>query len=339
MNLDNFERLGLAFLPTPLHPLKRLSAELGGPEIWIKRDDCTGLAAGGNKTRKLEYLVADAVRSGADTLVTIGGVQSNHTRQTAAAAAAVGLDCVLVQERWAEWENTHYEKVGNLLFSRILGADIEVLDDSFLKDGGLAPRASLRNAAERLRRAGRSPYIVPGGASDHRLGGLGYVNCALEIYHQQKDLDIQFDYLIHATSSGSTQAGLIVGFHTLNVPIQVIGIDVNAALHETSSVVSKITEETLELLDVNEAMAKDAIHIEGDYAGPAYGVPDDPTIEAIRLVGRLEGVLLEPVYEGKSMAALIDIVRRGLIAPSSKILFVHLGGIPALHAYSDLFTP
>ena len=337
MKLDEFPRYELAFLPTMIHPLRRLSAELGGPEIWIKRDDCTGLAGGGNKTRKLEYLVADAVASRADTLVTIGGIQSNHTRQTAAAAAAAGLNCVLVQERWAEWDNPHYEEVGNLLFSRILGANIEVLDGSFLKDGRRAPRDSLIAAAERVRASGAVPYVIPAGASDHRLGGLGYVNCSFEIDNQMQERGIRFDYLVHATSSGSTQAGLVVGIHLRDMPIQIIGIDVNAAAEATRDIVIKIANDTARLLGIDPPIPSSAIHIESGYSGPAYGFPDHATLEAIRLVARLEGILLDPVYEGKSMAGLIDLVRRGSFNKTDNILYLHLGGTPALHAYSDLF--
>jgi 1-aminocyclopropane-1-carboxylate deaminase len=210
MNLERFERFPLAHLPTPLEPLKRLSAHLGGPGIWIKRDDCTGLAGGGNKTRKLEYLLPDALAHGAETLVTIGGIQSNHTRQTAAAAARAGLGSVLVLERWVDWPAENYERVGNILLSRILGAHVEIAPGCVA-----SASANLADAAERVRSQGGVPYVIPSGASDHPLGGLGYVRCAQEILHQSKDNGLRFSAVVHATSSGSTQAGLIVGLAAL----------------------------------------------------------------------------------------------------------------------------
>ena len=223
MNLDRFGRFLLAHLPTPLGPLWRLSSHLGGPEVWIKRDDCTGLAGGGNKTRKLEYLLSDALEQRADTLVTIGGIQSNHARQTAAAAARAGLRSVLVLERWVNWSGEGYEVVGNILFSRILGADIQISSGSVA-----SANTNLAEAAERVRSQGGVPYVIPSGASEHPLGGLGYVRCALEIVQQSEEKGLQFSAVVHATSSGSTQAGLVVGFAALGTTCRVIGIDVDA---------------------------------------------------------------------------------------------------------------
>ena len=237
--LAAFPRIGLTLVPTPLEPLKRLTAFLGGPEIWIKRDDCTALGGGGNKLRKLEYLVADAIAQGADTLITVGGIQSNHTRQTAAAAAKAGLKCILLHLQWVDWPTPHYDQVGNFLFGKMLGADVRVAnigpDESLLASEHL-----IEEIAAEIRAQGRVPYIVPSGASDHPLGGLGYVDCAVELIEQQKSLGLTFDYLVHATSSGSTQAGLITGFHTLNWPTVVIGVDVNNDVPWMQNVVAKL---------------------------------------------------------------------------------------------------
>ena len=334
MKLERFERFPLAHLPTAVEPLRRLSAHLGGPEIWIKRDDCTGLAGGGNKTRKLEYLVSDALAQGADTLVTIGGIQSNHTRQTAAAAARAGLRSVLVLERWVNWPDDNYERVGNILLSRILGAHIEIAPGSVA-----SASANLANAAERVRSLGGVPYVIPSGASDHPLGGLGYLRCALEILQQSEETGLQFSAVVHATSSGSTQAGLVVGFAALSATCRVIGIDVDADAGNTRSTVLRIARSTAALVDARREIADEDVQIAAAYAGDSYGLPSPQTIEAIRLMGRLEGVLLDPVYEGKAMAGLIDMIRRQQFAPSDRILFLHLGGTPALHAYADLFAP
>lgn len=332
-----FERFPLAHLPTPVHSLKHLSKHLGGPQIWIKRDDCTGLAGGGNKTRKLEYLVADALCQNADTLVTIGGIQSNHTRQTAAAAAVAGLDCILLHARWVEWDTPHYDKVGNFLFGQVLGAEVRIIDLSAEK-GLLASEHLLRDVGESLRSEGKTPYLIPSGASDHRLGGLGYLDCAAELVEQQKLLDVQFDHLIHATSSGSTQAGLVVGFQALDWPTNVIGVDVNSDADWMRRTVAKIANQTAGLVGLECGDSLTHVNVEANYAGPAYGVPDEGTREAIQLVGSLEGILLDPVYEGKSMAALIGMVREGSFSANEQVLFHYLGGSAALHAYSDLFS-
>lgn len=334
--MHQFKRFPLAHLPTPVHPLKRLSQHLGGPQIWIKRDDCSGLAGGGNKSRKLEYLVADALDQRADTLVTIGGIQSNHTRQTAAAAAAAGIGCVLLHARWVDWRTSHYEAVGNFLFGQILGAEARIVDTS-KNDSLLNSQQALEQECESLRSKGKRPYLIPSGASDHRLGGLGYLDCAVELIEQQNSLDMQFDHLIHATSSGSTQAGLIVGFRALDWPTEVIGVDVNGDPGWIGETVTKIAKQTAELASLDLDGLDKIVKIEPGYAGPAYGIPDERTKDAIQLVGRLEGILLDPVYEGKSMAALIGMVREGRFGSDERVLFHYLGGSPALHAYSNLF--
>jgi 1-aminocyclopropane-1-carboxylate deaminase len=333
MNLERFERFPLAQLPTPLEPLKRLTAYLGGPSIWIKRDDCTGLAGGGNKTRKLEYLLPDALARRADTLVTIGGIQSNHTRQTAGAAARAGLKALLVLEHWVSWPGKEYDHVGNILLSRMLGAEIEIAPG-----GGAVSSASanLAAAAERVRSRGGTPYVIPSGASDHPLGGLGYVRCAQEILEQSEENDIRFSAILHATSSGSTQAGLIVGLADFGSPCRVIGVDVDATPDATRSTVLRVARRTAELVDTKHQIADDDVQVAAGYAGDAYGLPTREATDAMRLVGQLEGLLLDPVYEAKAMAGLIDMVRRRQFESSQQILFLHLGGTPAVHAYADL---
>lgn len=327
--LDRFARISLALLPTPLHRLERLSAYLHGPELWIKRDDLTGLGAGGNKVRKLEWVVGDAVRVGADTLVTIGAVQSNHMRQTAAAAARAGLGCRLVLERWVT--SAGADDVGNPLLARLMGADMRILDGAFLPGEGEEPNARLEQSAEELRAAGRVPYVIPRGASDHPLGGLGYAACAVEIA-AQADASCTPDAIVLATSSGSTQAGLIAGLAALGARTPVVGIEVNADIGMTRSIVERLTTSTAEQLGIDAALDPRAHVLEG-YAGEAYGVPSPETLEAIRLMGRLEGIVLDPVYEGKALAGLIGLVRTGALADCERILFVHLGGDPAIHAY------
>lgn len=336
LNLARFPRYRLAFLPTPLHPLKRLSAYLGGPEIWVKRDDCTGLAGGGNKTRKLEFFIADALAKGADTIVTVGGIQSNHTRQTAAAAAAAGLRCELLQMNWVPSDDERYDTVGNILFSRLLAAQLN-LPERRCTVGESEPEFD--EILERLRGEGRRPYAIPGGGSDHPLGGLGYVLCAHELTVQAKQLDISFDTVVHATSSGSTQAGLVAGFHALGAPVRVIGIDVNDDPAFLREVVPSLTAQTLAQIGrTPDRYPADRIAIRADYMGPGYGLPGPGTCAAIRTMASLEGILLDPVYEGKAVEGLIDLVRRGDIVSGERVLYLHLGGAPALHAYASLFA-
>jgi len=334
MNLDSFSRYPLLFGPSPVHPLERLSKVLGGAEVWAKREDCnSGLAFGGNKTRKLEYLVADALALGCDTLVSIGGVQSNHTRQVAAVAARVGMKCVLVQESWVDWPDPIYDKVGNLLLSRILGADIRFVREGF----GIGFKASWEGSLEEVRTAGGRPYPIPAGASDHRLGGLGFARWAEEVAEQERDLGIFFDVIIVCSVTGSTQAGMIAGFACQDRPRRVIGIDGSARPKETLDQVSRIARSTAELIGVGRQLREDEIVLDDRYHAGTYGLADGPTVEAIKMAARLEGMITDPVYEGKSMAALIDMVSRREIPQSSRVLYAHLGGQPALNGYSSLF--
>ena len=331
---QRFERYPLAYLPSPLHPLKRLSAELG-VEIWAKRDDVSsGLAFGGNKVRKLEWLLPDAIRQGCDTLVSIGGVQSNHTRQVAAVAAVSGLRCQLVQEHWAEWEDPVYDKVGNILLSRLMGAQTLLEGEGY----STSLKETWQRALEQVRREGGKPYAIPAGASDHPLGGLGYANFAEELAQQESQLGTFFDTIVTATCTGSTQAGMVVGFRAQERPRRLIGIDTAGDAEMTRRAVTKIARATAELVGLGREIRDQDVIIEPRWAGPAYGVPDEKTIEAIRSAARLEGMITDPVYEGKSMAALIALARAGEIARGSRVLYVHLGGAPALNAYHRAFS-
>jgi 1-aminocyclopropane-1-carboxylate deaminase len=335
MPLDVFERYPLLFGPSPIHPLDRLSNHLGGARVWAKREDCnSGLAFGGNKTRKLEYLLPDALAYGADTLVSIGGVQSNHTRQVAAAAVRAGLKAVLVQESWVDWPDPVNDKVGNILLSRIMGAEVRLVREGF----GIGFKDSWRQALEDVRAAGGTPYAIPAGASDHRLGGLGFANWAYELQQQERELGVFFDTIIVCSVTGSTQAGMIAGFAGQDRPRRVLGIDASAKLDETHAQVERIARATAELIGVGRDLRDEEIILLAGWAGDRYGIPVSSTVDAIRLTGRLEGVILDPVYEGKSMAALIDLVRRGEIPRTSNVLYAHLGGQPALNAYSGVFS-
>src|SRR5689334_10476658 len=334
MALDAFERYPLLFGPSPIHPLDRLTAELGGARIWAKREDCnSGLAYGGNKTRKLEYLVPEALAQGADTLVTIGGVQSNHTRQVAAVAAKLGLKAVLLQESWVDWPDPVNDKVGNILLSRIMGAQVRLVDAEF----GIGFKDSWHRALDEVRAEGGTPYAIPAGASDHRLGGLGFANWAYEVEQQERELGVFFDTIVVCSVTGSTHAGMIAGFAGQDRPRRVLGIDASAKLAETHAQVEKIARSTAELIGLGRDLRHDEITVLEGWAGDLYGVPVQSTLDAIRLTGRLEGMIIDPVYEGKSMAALIDLVRDGEIGKDSNVLYAHLGGQPALNAYSGLF--
>ena len=330
--LEQFERYPLTFGPTPVEPLPRLSAALGGKvDIWAKREDCnSGLALGGNKLRKLEYIVPDAIASGADTLVSIGGVQSNHTRLVAAVAAKIGMQCRLVQESWVPHDDAVYDRVGNILMTRLMGADSRLVDDGF--DIGI--RKSWEEAMQDVRDSGGVPYGIPAGASVHKLGGLGFVGFAEELREQEAELGFRFDYIIVCVVTGSTQAGMIVGFKPDGRASRVIGIDASGTLEQTRAQVQKIAEDTASLIGLGEVIEDEDIVINPDYAYPAYGVPSQETNEAIRLAARTEAMITDPVYEGKSMQGLIDLVGKDFFPSGSRILYAHLGGAPALNGYS-----
>ncbi|WP_283136673.1 1-aminocyclopropane-1-carboxylate deaminase [Rhizohabitans arisaemae] len=331
MTLDSFARYPLLFGPSPVHPLERLTAHLDGARIWAKREDVnSGLAFGGNKTRKLEYLVADALTEGADTLVSIGGVQSNHTRQVAAAAARAGMKAVLVQESWVDWPDSIYDRVGNIQLSRILGADVRLVRAGF----GIEFKESWEQAIADVQAAGNVPYAIPAGASDHRLGGLGFAGWIVELERQERELGVFFDTVIVASGTGSTQAGMIAGNALSERPRRILGVDITATPEQTLAQVARIARATAELIGVEREIADEEIELDLRYHGGIYGIPDEATLDAIRTVARLEGMITDPVYEGKSMAAVIDLVSRGEIAPDSTVLYAHLGGQPAINGYS-----
>jgi 1-aminocyclopropane-1-carboxylate deaminase len=333
--LADFARYPLLFGPSPVHRLDRLTAHLGGPQVWAKREDCnSGLAYGGNKTRKLEYLVPDALAQGATHLVSIGGIQSNHTRQVAAVAAKLGLGARLVQEQWVDWPDAVNDRVGNILLSRIMGAQVQIVDAGF----GIGFKESWENALEEIRAGGGVPYAIPAGASDHPLGGLGFANWAEEVRQQEAELGVFFDTIIVCSVTGSTQAGMIAGFAGQDRPRRVIGIDGSARIDETRAQVERIARRTAELIGLGRDLREDEVVLLGDWAGDYYGIPVASTLDAIRLTGRLEGMIIDPVYEGKSMAGLIGLVERGDIGPDATVLYAHLGGQPALNAYSALFS-
>jgi len=333
--LEKFERFPLTFGPTPIEKLSRLSAHLGGAvEIYAKREDCnSGLAFGGNKLRKLEYIIPDAIASGADTLVSIGGVQSNHTRMVAAVAAKIGMRCRLVQESWVPHEDAVYDRVGNILLSRIMGADVRLVDEDF--DIGIRP--SWEEAIADVKAKGGRPYAIPAGASVHKYGGLGYVGFAEEVRAQERELGFAFDYVVVCTVTGSTHAGMLVGFAKDGRERRVIGIDGSFTPQQTKAQVLSIAQNTAKLVGLGRDIGEDDVVLIGDYAYPAYGVPSDATKDAIRLAARLEGMITDPVYEGKSMQGLIDLVNKGYFPAGSKVLYAHLGGAPALNGYAYAF--
>lgn len=338
MAISDFPRHPLTFGPSPVHPLDRLSRRLGGASVWAKREDVnSGLAFGGNKTRKLEYLVPDILESGADTLVSIGGHQSNHTRQVAAVAAHLGLRARLVQERWVDWDQPGDETAGNILLSRMMGADVRLDPSGF--DIGI--RSSWQEAIQEVEAEGGTPYPIPAGASEHRLGGLGFARWAEEVAAQEEELGVFFDTILVCTVTGSTHAGMIAGFAALEEaggrPRRVIGIDASATPEKTHDQVERIARHTAELIGVRRTLRDDEITVLPGWAGRRYGVPVASTVEAMRTTAELEGVILDPVYEGKSMAGLIDLVADGEIPRDSTVLYAHLGGQPALNAYTGIF--
>src|SRR5438876_2606154 len=295
MSLDSFARVPLLLGPSPVHRLERLSEHLGGEvEIWAKREDCnSGLAYGGNKTRKLEYLAADALAQGCDTLVSIGGVQSNHTRQVAGVAAHLGLSCVLVQEHWVEWPDAVYDKVGNILLSRIMGAEVRLDPADF--DIGIRP--SWEEALASVQERGGKPYPIPAGASDHPLGGLGFARWAGEVADQERQLEVFFDTIVVCAVTGSTQAGMIAGFAAQDRPRRVLGIDGSATVSKTRQQIARIARRTAEAIGLARPLSDAEIVLLDEWHAGTYGIPDRRTIEAIHMCAQLEGVITDPVYE------------------------------------------
>lgn len=335
MNLGKFKRYPLTFGPSPITPLKRLSEHLGGKvELYAKREDCnSGLAFGGNKTRKLEYLIPEAIEGGYDTLVSIGSIQSNQTRQVAAVAAHLGMKCVLVQENWVNYSDAVYDRVGNIEMSRIMGADVRL--DSAGFDIGIRP--SWENAMADVQAKGGKPYPIPAGCSEHPYGGLGFARFADEVRQQEEQLGFKFDYIVVCSVTGSTQAGMIAGFAVDGRAQRVIGIDASAKPQQTREQILRIARHTAELVELGREINDDDVVLDTRFGGPEYGLPSDGTLQAIRLCARLEGVLTDPVYEGKSMHGMIEMVRNNEFPEGSRVLYAHLGGVPAINAYSFLF--
>ena len=338
MRLPEIPRYPLTFGPSPLQHLRRLSEHLAGAQVWAKREDVnSGLAYGGNKIRKLEYLVPDILASGADTLVSIGGYQSNHTRQVAAVAAHLGLRCRLVQEKWVPWDDPVNDKVGNILLSRMMGADSRLDDRGF--DIGI--RDSWKQALREVEEAGGAPYPIPAGASEHPLGGVGFANWAFEVAEQEKAVGVHFDTVVVCTVTCSTHAGMVAGFAALEdltgVRRRIIGIDASATLEKTRAQLERIARHTAEVIELGRDLRDDEFELLGDWAGDLYGIPVESTMDAMRLGAELEAMITDPVYEGKSLAGLVDLVRGGDIPRSSTVLYAHLGGQPAVNAYHSLW--
>jgi 1-aminocyclopropane-1-carboxylate deaminase len=333
--LESFPKVQLTLGPSPIQRWDRLTEALGGGvEVWAKREDLnSGLAYGGNKTRKLEYLAADAIAQGCDTLVSIGGVQSNHTRQVAAVAAKLGLKAVLVQEHWVDWDEVNYEKTGNILLSRIMGAEVRLDPAGF--DIGF--RASWEKAIQDVIDRGGKPYAIPAGASDHDLGGHGFAGWAFEVEDQEEELGVHFDHFIVCSVTGSSQGGMIAGFAHSNRAQDVIGIDASATVEKTWEQIARISRRTAAAIELGREIRDEEIVLLDRWHDDIYGVAGPRTIEAIRQLAQTEGVITDPVYEGKSIAGLIDLVREGYFKEGSRILYAHLGGQPALNAYTTAF--
>lgn len=331
MHLARFPRVKLCHAPTPLEFMPNLTRELGGPQLWIKRDDCTGVATGGNKNRKLEFLIGDALAHGADHVVTQGAVQSNHVRQTAAASAKFGLKCTAVLEHRIQTNDADYLDNGNVLLDRIFGTAIEY------RPGGADMQAAIEEVGERLRSRGAKPYVIPGGGSNP-TGALGYANVALELLSQANELGLRIDRVVHATGSAGTQAGLVAGLEALTSGIRVLGIGVRNPKDRQEANVHRLAEATGEKLGLKGGIPRTAVEANCDYVGAGYGVPTEGMGEAVRLLARLEGILLDPVYSGKAMAGLIDLIRKGAFGKDENVVFLHTGGQAGLFGYRDFLT-
>ncbi|RKF16441.1 D-cysteine desulfhydrase [Roseovarius spongiae] len=330
MNLARFPRVRLAHLPTPLEPMPRLSEALGGPEIWIKRDDCTGLSTGGNKTRKLEWLMAEAQAEGADMVMTQGATQSNHARQTAAAAAKLGFACHLLLEDRTGYNHDNYKHNGNVLLDHLHGATIEH------RGPDLDMNAEMEAVADAKRAEGRKVYTIPGGGSNP-TGALGYVNCALEMLGQFVEMGLDVDHIVHATGSAGTQAGLITGLSAMNANIPLLGIGVRAPKAKQEENVFNLAVKTAEKLGCAGVVAREDVVANTDYVGPGYGMPAEDTLEAIDLFARTEAILLDPVYSAKGAAGLIDLIRKGRFSKGERVVFLHTGGAIGLTGYTHCF--
>ena len=327
LDLSAFPRVALCHQPTPIEAMPRLSELLGGPNLYIKRDDCTGLATGGNKTRKLEFLVGEAMKENADMLLTQGAVQSNHVRQTAAAACRMGMKCHVLLERRVPGRDASYEVTGNVFLDDVFGATHE------FRPAGLDMNAEALAVVDRLRDEGHRPYFIPGGGSNP-IGALGYANCAQEIADQAKEMTIDFDWLVMGTGSTGTQAGLVAGFHAIGHDLPVMGVSVRQPRDRQMAAVHALAQKTLETLGA-DPISLNRILVDDAYVGEGYGIPASSTLEAINLTARQEGILLDPVYSAKGMAGLIGMARQNFFKPRDNVLFLHTGGSTALFAYQE----
>lgn len=330
MNLARYPRVRLGHMPTPLEPMDNLTKHLGGPRLWIKRDDCTGLSTGGNKTRKLEFLMADAQAQKADVVITQGATQSNHARQTAAAAAKLGMECQILLEDRTGYKDEAYTLNGNVLLDQLHGASISK------RPGGADMQAEMETVAADLKKKGRRPYVIPGGGSNP-VGALGYVNCAIELLAQANDMGLKIDHLVHATGSAGTQAGLVAGLVALNSGIPVLGIGVRAPKDRQEANVFALAEKTAAHLGLAGMMKREHVVANCDYVGQGYGIPTEGMVEALKIVAKLEGILLDPVYSGKGMAGLIDLIKKGHFKKTENVVFLHTGGQVGLFGYPDAF--
>lgn len=331
MQLQDYPRVSLAHLPTPLEAMPRLSEYLGGPQIFVKRDDCTGLATGGNKTRKLEFSMGEAIQRGADTVITVGAVQSNHVRQTAAAACKLGLKCEVLLEHRVAHPSDLYRSSGNVFLDRLFGANLREYENGTDFD------AEMEVIAEEVRSSGGKPYIIPGGASNP-VGALGYVSCAIELLQQAEEQGISFDHFVTTSGSAGTHAGLAVGLRGNDCDKPILGFGVNAGQDIQEERVFGLACDTAEYVGEPGVVARDDILVDCSYVGPGYGEPTEAMNEAVLLGARLEGLLFDPVYTGKALAGTIDYIREGRIAKDSKVVFLHTGGAAGLFAYADTLT-
>nr|WP_245990075.1 D-cysteine desulfhydrase [Litoreibacter meonggei] len=328
--LAKFPKVRLGHLPTPLEPMDRLSELLGGPRLWVKRDDCTGLSSGGNKTRKLEFLMADAQAHGADTIITQGATQSNHARQTTAAAAKLGMACHILLEDRTNSNNENYIMNGNVLLDRLHGASVSK------RSGGTDMNAEMTALSEQLINDGHTPYIIPGGGSN-AIGALGYVNCARELAEQATDIGLKVDALVHATGSSGTQAGLVTGLAAIRSEIHLLGIGVRAPRDKQEQMVFDLAQRTADHMGTGLTINRQDVRANCDYVGPGYGLPTSGMIEAVKLLAQTEGLLFDPVYSGKGLDGMIDQIRKGYFDGMENVVFLHTGGSAALFGYPDTF--
>ena len=330
LTLAKFTKVRLGHLPTPLEPMDRLSEILGGPRLWVKRDDCTGLSSGGNKTRKLEFLMADAQSKGADTIITQGATQSNHARQTTAAAAKLGMEChILLEDRTGSNDN-NYILNGNVLLDRLHGASVSK------RSGGTDMNLEMQDFADTLTEKGKKPYIIPGGGSNP-IGALGYVNCARELTEQASEIGLKIDALVHATGSAGTQAGLVAGLAAIQSSIHLLGIGVRAPKDKQEQMVFDLAQKTADYLDTGIEIERDKVRAICYYVGAGYGLPTDGMIKAVKLLAQSEGLLFDPVYSGKGLDGLIDQIKKGYFAGMDNVVFLHTGGSAALFGYPETF--